>query len=52
MPLLALLLSGCDVGEIVDAGLRAERIRGSGRVTQENRDVRGFTGVELASVGI
>lgn len=48
LPFLALVLSGCD---IVDAGLRAERIRGSGKVIQENRDVRGFTGVELASVG-
>ncbi|HYK91019.1 MAG TPA: head GIN domain-containing protein [Acidobacteriota bacterium] len=48
LPLFALALSGC---EIIDEGLRAERVRGSGKVIQEKRDVRGFSGVKLASVG-
>jgi len=48
LPLLALLVSGCDV---IDASLNAERIRGSGRVVQEKRDVRGFSEVRLATVG-
>ena len=48
LPLLALVLSGC---EIIDEGLKAERIRGSGRVMQEKRDVQGFSQVRLASVG-
>ncbi len=48
LPVLALVLSGC---EIIDAGLNAERIRGSGKVIQEKRDVRGFDGVKLAGTG-
>jgi hypothetical protein len=48
LPLFALLLSGCDV---IDASLNAERIRGSGKVIQEKRDVRGFSEVRLATVG-
>ncbi len=48
LPLLALVSSGC---EIIDASLNAERIRGSGRVIQEKRDVGGFDGVELSAVG-
>jgi hypothetical protein len=48
LPLFAFVLSGCD---IIDASLNAERIRGSGRIIQEKRDVRGFTEVRLASVG-
>ena len=48
LPLLALALSGCDV---IDASLNAERIRGSGHVVQENRNVSGFDSVKLAAMG-
>lgn len=48
LPLFALVLSGCD---IIDSELNAQRIRGSGRIIQENRDVQGFTGVKLTGVG-
>jgi hypothetical protein len=46
--LSALLLSGCGVANEV---FNAERIRGSGRVIEEKRDVRGFTEVRLSAVG-
>ena len=48
LPFLALVLSGC---QIIEAELNAERIRGTGRVVQEKREVSGFTEVRLASVG-
>jgi hypothetical protein len=48
VPFLALAFSGC---QIIEAELNAERIRGTGNVIQEKRDVSGFTEVRLASVG-
>jgi hypothetical protein len=48
VPLLAFVLSGCDA---IEQGLNAERIRGSGRVIQEKRDVHGFSEVRLAGAG-
>jgi len=48
LPLLAVALSGC---EGLDDALNAERVRGSGKVTQEQRDLRNFNEVMLAAVG-
>ena len=48
LPLVALMMSGCEIG---DAVFNAERIRGSGRVIQEKRDVHGFSEVRLSGVG-
>ncbi len=48
LPLLAVALSGC---EGLDEALNVERVRGSGKVTQEQRDVRNFNEVVLAAVG-
>jgi len=48
LPLLALVLSGC---QIIEAELNAERIRGSGVLKQEKRDVSGFTEVKLKNMG-
>ncbi len=48
LPILALISSGCDV---IDASLNAERIRGSGRMIQEKRDVRGFDRIRLEGMG-
>ncbi len=48
LPLVAVMLSGCEIG---DAVFNSEHIRGSGRVVQEKRDVRGFNQVRLSGVG-
>ncbi len=48
LSLLAFALSGCDV---IDASLNSERIRGSGKVVQDNRAVSGFDQVRLRGVG-
>lgn len=48
LPFVAIVLSGC---EVITDGLNAERIRGSGKVIQEKRDVSGFNRVRLACEG-
>ena len=48
LPFLALALTGCD---FVDAGLNSQRIRGSGHVVKDQRDVRGFREVRFTSSG-
>ncbi len=48
LPLLAVALSGCD---ILEEAANAERVRGSGKVTQEQRNVSNFNEVTLAAVG-
>jgi len=48
LPAVAIFFSGCD---ITDEVFNAERIRGSGKVVQQTRDVSGFTEVRLAATG-
>jgi hypothetical protein len=48
LPILALIFSGC---EFVDAGFNSQRVRGSGKMSRENRNVRGFREVKFTSVG-
>lgn len=48
LPVLACLFCGCDV---LDEALTSERIQGSGKVVQENRDVNGFNEVNFAGSG-
>jgi carbon monoxide dehydrogenase subunit G len=48
LPLFMLFYCGCGV---LDATVNAERVRGSGNVIQQNRDVHGFHGVSFAGSG-
>lgn len=48
VPLLMLPFCGCGA---MDGALLGERIQGSGKVIQENRDVRGFSAVHFAGSG-
>lgn len=48
LPFLAFSLCGCGV---LEQELSAERVRGSGRMIQQDRDVHGFEKVRLACVG-
>ncbi len=48
VPLLALPLWGCVE---IDGSLLGQRIHGSGKVIQENRDVRGFRAVDFGGSG-
>ena len=45
----AMLLSGCDF--VIDGGFDSRRVRGSGKVTSQQRNVSGFHEVEFTSVG-
>jgi hypothetical protein len=50
LPILPFLFCSCNCG-VLDAALTSERIRGSGKVIQENRDVHGFSEVNFAGSG-